>query len=229
MSWRAPRAGARRHARAASPARGAPRRRSSTRTGRAARRASSSSSSTTDEKRFSPARCGTASRSTSVAGPQGVAVFVMETTVVARSATRGKRALSRMCEISEAQVCRARRRPISTDGDPSPASCCSRRSPRCSPRRPASAAAPADAATGVKYGITDDAWLQSGPGTLAVETGAVARTRSQGRPLHAQLEPDRAGRARLRPATRRTPPTTGARSIRCWTGCTRAGSRSSCS
>ena len=25
---------------------------------------------------------------------------------------------------------------------------------------------PADAATGVKYGITDDAWLQSGPGTL---------------------------------------------------------------
>ena len=27
-------------------------------------------------------------------------------------------------------------------------------------------AAPADAATGVKYGITDDAWLQSGPGTL---------------------------------------------------------------
>ena len=28
------------------------------------------------------------------------------------------------------------------------------------------AAAPADAATGVKYGVTDDAWLQSGPGSL---------------------------------------------------------------
>ncbi len=28
------------------------------------------------------------------------------------------------------------------------------------------AAAPADAATGVKYGLTDDAWLQSGPGSL---------------------------------------------------------------
>ena len=38
----------------------------------------SSSNSTTDEKRFSPARCGTASRSTSVAVPQGVAVVVME-------------------------------------------------------------------------------------------------------------------------------------------------------
>ena len=28
------------------------------------------------------------------------------------------------------------------------------------------AAAPADASTGVQYGITDDAWLQSGPGTV---------------------------------------------------------------
>ena len=36
-----------------------------------------SSSSTTDEKRLSPARWASTSRSTSVAGPQGVAVFVM--------------------------------------------------------------------------------------------------------------------------------------------------------
>ena len=53
------------------------------------------------------------------------------------------------------------------------------------------AASSAQASTGVRYGIQDDAWLEFGPGTLEPAADDVQATRRAARPLHAALERDR--------------------------------------
>ena len=92
-------------------------------------------------------------------------------------ATRGKPLCHECVKSRPREVCRPAARVQSEPMDTSPASPCSRRSLVVLAATTGLGAPSAHAATGVKYGITDDAWLQSGPGTLAARLARLQRTR----------------------------------------------------
>ena len=140
-SWRAPRAGARRHARAVSPARGARRRPSRTRTGSSARRARPRAARrpTRSASRL-PAAARPAARRASPAPMESLSSSWNDRS--GAGATRGIPLCHECVKSTVGKVCRPTGASNQYRWDTSPASPCSRRSPSCSPRRPASARRP---------------------------------------------------------------------------------------
>ena len=195
---------------------------------------SSSRSSTTEEKRLSPTRCGSAtSFDERRAAPRRRCrvVVVMRTTVSSHVVTSGRPLCHECVKCTERRFARPFREDHSEPmthrhrSQPPPRRCSS--PSRCAAF--AFARPSAHAATGVRYGLTDDAWLQSGSGSLNSRLARLHDARRPGRSLHAQLEPRSQPSNRQRRATRRTLRTTGAMSTPCWTDFGRKGSPSSCS